>query len=129
MVDGTDFWIQEPMPFNPKWYSDKFKGPGLCSEIGVCIKTRWIVWVTRPFPAGEWLDHKKLHGQELIIIWMTVNIMWEMKGIMMDNSGLRHLLDTTILNKKCMSWLGHVMKLLTGASNALGACLIYTGIH
>ena len=38
-VDGTDFRIQEPGPFNLKWYSHKLKWPGLHYEIGVCIKT------------------------------------------------------------------------------------------
>ena len=28
-VDGTDFRIQEPAMFDPKWYSHKFRGPGL----------------------------------------------------------------------------------------------------
>ena len=55
-VDGTDFRIQEPSPFDPKWYSHKFRGPGLRYEIGVCIKTGWIVWVNGPFPAGAWPD-------------------------------------------------------------------------
>ena len=55
-VDGTDFCNQEPAPFNPKWYSHKFKGPGLHYKIGVCIKTRWLVWVNGPFPAGAWPD-------------------------------------------------------------------------
>ena len=45
MVDGTVFHIQEPTPLDLRWYSHKFKGPGLCYEIGVCIKTGWIVWV------------------------------------------------------------------------------------
>ena len=35
-MDCTDFHIQEPAPFNPKWYSHKFKGPGLEYKIGVC---------------------------------------------------------------------------------------------
>ena len=52
-VDGTDFHIQEPAQFDPKWYSHKFKGPGLCYEIGVCIKTRWIVWVNGPFSMAQ----------------------------------------------------------------------------
>ena len=34
-LDGTDFRIQEPTPFDPKWFSHKFKGPGLRYEIGV----------------------------------------------------------------------------------------------
>ena len=57
-VDGTDFRIQEPIPFNPKWYSHKFKGPGLRYEVAICIKTGCIVWVIGPFPAGEWPDRK-----------------------------------------------------------------------
>ena len=55
-VDGTDFKIREPRPFDPKWFSHKFKGPALRYEVGVCIKTGWIVWVNGPFPAGEWPD-------------------------------------------------------------------------
>ena len=58
MVDGMDFHIQELAPFDPKWYSHKFNRPGLHYEIGVCIKTRWIVWVNRPFPPREWPDWK-----------------------------------------------------------------------
>ena len=55
-VDGTDFRILEPYPFNPKWYSHKFKGPGVRYEIAVCIKTGWIVWVNGPFPCGSFPD-------------------------------------------------------------------------
>ena len=46
-----------------------------------------------------------------------------------DDSGQKHLLDITITNKKCMLWLGHVMKQLTDDSNSLGACEICTGTH
>ena len=31
--------------------------------------------------------------------------------------------------QKCMLCLGHIMKLLTDASNSVGACRIPTGIH
>jgi hypothetical protein len=55
-VDGTDFQIFEPTPFDPKWYSHKFKGPGVRYEIGICIQTGWIVWVNGPFPCGSWPD-------------------------------------------------------------------------
>ena len=58
MVDRTDFSIQGPIHFNPKWYSHKFKGPGLHYEIDVCIKTGWIVWVNGYFLVGEWPDYK-----------------------------------------------------------------------
>jgi DDE superfamily endonuclease len=55
-VDGTDFWIYEPTPFDPKWFSHKINGPAVRYEVAVCIKTGWIVWVNGPFPAGEWPD-------------------------------------------------------------------------
>ena len=51
-IDGTDFAIQEPSPFDPNWYSHKFHGPGVRYEVGVCIQTGWIVWVNGPFPCG-----------------------------------------------------------------------------
>jgi DDE superfamily endonuclease len=57
-VDGTDCPIQEPSPFSPKWYSHKFKGPGLRYEVAVCIQTGWIVWVNGPYPCGSWPDLK-----------------------------------------------------------------------
>ena len=51
-------YIQEPRQFDLKWYSHKFKDTALHYEIGLCIETRWIVWVNGPFPAGEWSDMK-----------------------------------------------------------------------
>jgi hypothetical protein len=55
-VDGTDFRIYEPSPFDPKWYSHKLKGPGIRYEVGVCIQTGSIVWVNGPYPCGAWPD-------------------------------------------------------------------------
>jgi len=55
-VDGTDFMVYEPRPFDWKWYSEKFHGAGLRYEIGVCIQTGWICWVNGPFPCGSWPD-------------------------------------------------------------------------
>ena len=57
-LDGTDCRIREPAPFNKKWYSHKFKGPGLRYEIGLCIFSGHIVWVSGPFPCGEYPDLK-----------------------------------------------------------------------
>ena len=61
-VDGTDYRIQEPYPWrsdiNRKFYSHKFKGPGLRYEIGICIKTGHIVWYHGPFPCGAFPDLK-----------------------------------------------------------------------
>jgi len=61
-VDGTDFLIQEPFPFvketSKKWFSHKFKGPGLRYEVGICIASGDIVWFNGPFPCGEMPDLK-----------------------------------------------------------------------
>ena len=57
-VDGTDFRIREPIPFNRKWYSNKFNGPALRYEVGVSINTGYIVWFNGPFPAGMMPDIK-----------------------------------------------------------------------
>ena len=64
-VDGTDFGIEEPVPFNRRWFSHKIKAAALRYEIGVCLKTGWIVWVHGPFPAGAWPD-SKIAAQSLI---------------------------------------------------------------
>lgn len=55
-VDGTDFRIEQPTPFAKKWYSHKFKGPGLRYEVAVSIKGGDIVWTNGPFPCGSWPD-------------------------------------------------------------------------
>jgi hypothetical protein len=55
-VDATDLEIWQPKPFNKKWYSHKFHGPGLRYEIGVCIQTGDIVWVSGPYMCGRWPD-------------------------------------------------------------------------
>jgi hypothetical protein len=57
-VDGTDCRIQEPTPFDKKWYSHKFKGPGVRYEVAVCIQTGWIVWVNGPYMCGRYPDLK-----------------------------------------------------------------------
>ena len=55
-VDGTDFQIQEPSPFESRWYSHKFKGPGLRYEVAVSILGGDIVHTNGPFPCGTWPD-------------------------------------------------------------------------
>ena len=55
-VDGTDFAIQEPSPFSPKWFSHKFKGAGVRYEVAICIQTGEPVWINGPFPCGSWND-------------------------------------------------------------------------
>jgi len=36
-LDGTDFRIMEPTEFSTRWYSHKFRGPGLRYEVGLCL--------------------------------------------------------------------------------------------
>ena len=55
-VDGTDFQINEPTPFDPVWYSHKFHGAALRYEFGVSIQTGWLCWIAGPFPAGDFPD-------------------------------------------------------------------------
>jgi hypothetical protein len=57
-LDGTDFPIEEPESFDRKWYSHKFKGPGLRYEIGLNIYNANIVWAMGGFPCGLWPDLK-----------------------------------------------------------------------
>jgi len=55
-LDGTDFRIFEPVPFDKKWYSHKFHGPGVRYEVGLCINTGHIVWAFGGVPCGQWPD-------------------------------------------------------------------------
>lgn len=48
--------ILEPTEFDPKWFSHKFRGPGVRYEIGLCIATGNIVWAHGGYPCGEWPD-------------------------------------------------------------------------
>lgn len=57
-MDGVDFKIVEPKPFNRRWYSHKFRGPGLRYEIGLCVRTGKIVWKHGGYPCGEYPDLK-----------------------------------------------------------------------
>lgn len=57
-LDGTDFKIREPTPFDKKWYSHKFKSAGLRYEVGISIECGEIVWASGGLPCGEWPDIK-----------------------------------------------------------------------
>ena len=54
-VDGTDCPIEKK---GKRWYSHKFKKPGVRYEVGVAIKSGDIVWINRPYPCGEYPDLK-----------------------------------------------------------------------
>lgn len=64
-VDCTDCRILEPKPFDPKWFSHKFKGAGLRYEIAVGIRNGLIVWVFGGKPCGEFSD-LSLAREELV---------------------------------------------------------------
>lgn len=64
-LDGTDCRIQEPTPFNKKWFSHKTKGPGIRYEIGISIGKGDIVWASGGLPCGDWPDIKMAKDQYL----------------------------------------------------------------
>ena len=55
-VDGIDFKIKQPQNFDKKWFSHKFRGPGLCYEVALNIQTGDIVWSHGPFSPGAHTD-------------------------------------------------------------------------
>ena len=55
-VDGTNFRINNQMPFSTDWYSHKFNGPGIRYEVATCIQTGNIVWIHGPFMPGKFSD-------------------------------------------------------------------------
>ena len=57
-VDGTHCPIQEPQPYDKKWFSSKLNGPGVNYEIGLKIYKSELLWVNGPFPCGELNDIK-----------------------------------------------------------------------
>ena len=55
-VDGTDFKINQSQNFETKWFSHKFRGPGLRYEVAINIQTGNIIWSHGPFPPGADTD-------------------------------------------------------------------------
>ena len=51
-IDGTDFRIQEPAPFNRTWYSHKFRGPGFRYEVAISLDGN-LVWWNGPWRCGS----------------------------------------------------------------------------
>ena len=102
-VDGTDCPIQEPSPFNPAWYSHKFKGPGLRYEICLEVINGDIVWANGPYSCGSWPDlriarHALIHALE------------EGEKVFAD-SGYRgdcHFLTPTGINDEYSRLTGHI---------------------
>ena len=55
-VDGTDCRINEPKPFDRKWYSHKFRAAGVRYEVALSLRRSEIVWINGPFPCGRFPD-------------------------------------------------------------------------
>ena len=55
-LNSIDFPINKPYPFLDKWFSHKFKGARLRYEIGLCICSLDIIWISRPFLCGKYPD-------------------------------------------------------------------------
>ena len=69
-LDGLDCKIDEQKPFSRLWYSHKFKGPGLRYEIGLNMRSGFIVWAFGGYPCGEYNDLKL--ARELYVLSVNV---------------------------------------------------------
>lgn len=67
-VDGVDFGIYEPTPFDRRWYSHKMNGPGIRYEITIAIKTGVVVSYNGPFECGRWPDLKIFQSKLLMML-------------------------------------------------------------
>ncbi len=56
LVDGTDFRIYDPSPFDPKWFCHKLQSPGLRYEVSISLRKGHIVWVHGLYPYGSCTD-------------------------------------------------------------------------
>lgn len=67
-VDGTDFKVQEPFPFDRKWMTHKCQGAGLKCEVGISVFSGDIVWVCGPHRGAKHdptiLREKLMHPPE-----------------------------------------------------------------
>ena len=74
-VDGTDFMMQEPMPFNSEWFSEKFKGPGCWNvQLHLAIPSISFYFISRASvpshsrePGQSWKP--ALTGSSFQLIW------------------------------------------------------------
>ena len=57
-VDGSDYKIREPRPFDVMCYSLKIRGPGLRYEIAISVRSGWLIWTNGAYPCGEVSDLK-----------------------------------------------------------------------
>lgn len=55
-IDGTNFPIQEPLPFSSEWYSYKLNYEGFRCKVGLSIYSGDLVWANGPYKPGEFTD-------------------------------------------------------------------------
>ena len=63
--DCSDFHIDEPSPWNTKWYSKKFNGPGLKYLVAIAIYSKNICFAEGPRCAGSG-DESTFYKQTLL---------------------------------------------------------------
>lgn len=100
LVDGVDCPINEPWPFDEKWHSQKFNGPAVKCEIGVCIKSAHIVWMNGPFEASQ--------GDSTICINGLLPLLADGEGVKVDGGYRGH--DKFKTPKAALSREGRKMK-------------------
>jgi hypothetical protein len=88
-VDGTDCPIMDPWPFDPKWYSEKFFGPGLKYDVGVSIFGCDIVWINGPFVAST--------ADSTIFIQKLTNMLADDEGVEVDK-GYKGVITEQVLH-------------------------------
>lgn len=57
-TDATDCPIQEPIPFDRRWWTKKFNGPGVRYEVALALRKSAIVHINGPFACGAHPDAK-----------------------------------------------------------------------
>jgi len=85
-VDGTDFEINEPIPFSTKWFSKKHNGPGLRYEIALALYSNQVVWFSGPHPCGAFSDLKTFQSCGLKGLLVLSNEKAIADGTYMDGS-------------------------------------------
>jgi hypothetical protein len=62
-TDATDCPINEPTPFDRRWWTKKFNGAGVRYEVGVALQKSAIVHINGPFACGANPDKNIFAGK------------------------------------------------------------------
>ena len=117
-VDGTDFGIGEPFPFNKKWKSPKMKGAAVKYEVAISIFSGDIVWIYGPHRGGkhditifkeklkDMLEEDEMveadRGYKGLCEFIRTNFDYESAAEGMEKSELRSRHET--VNRRFKSW-------------------------